>query len=373
VRAGRGIAPVANATSRGDRAARPSRATTQPEAHGGAFGSLAHAFVMFCVTSIPRPEHEDYDGVMSATSIHIPVLHAEVLQWLDPRPGQIIVDGTLGGGGHTRLLAEPLASSGHDLASEERQPSEVTASTDSFVLSLDRDPAAIAAAERNLAGLPVKIAQANFCELAQILDELKIDAVDAVLLDLGLSSDQLADSSRGFSFDATGPLDLRFDPGEGEAAWQLLARLPERELADVIYQFGEERFSRRIARRIVEQRTEHPIKTAAELAQLVRRSVPRSVDKIDPATRTFQALRIAVNRELDSLDEALARIPDRLKPGGRFAVVSFHSLEDRRVKEAFRSDTRLEPLTKKPVRPTDYEVHHNPRSRSAKLRVARRV
>jgi len=373
VRAGRGIAPVANATSRGDRAACPSRATTQPEAHGGAFGSLALSFVAFCVTSIPHVKREGYDGVMTAASIHIPVLHAEVLQWLDPKPGQIIVDGTLGGGGHTRLIAKRLATTANGSASGEHPPLKVPSATDSFVLALDRDPSAIAAAEHNLAGLPVKIAQANFCDLAEILDELKIAAVDVVLLALDLSSDQLADDRRGFSFDANGPLDLRFDPGEGEAAWQLLARLSERGLADVIYQFGEERFSRRIARRIVERRTEHPIKTAAELAELVRRSVPRSLDRIDPATRTFQALRIAVNRELDSLDAALARIPDRLKPDGRFAIISFHSLEDRRVKEAFRSDDRLEPLTKKPIRPTDYEVHHNPRSRSAKLRVARRV
>ena len=151
----------------------------------------------------------------------------------------------------------------------------------------------------------MKIAQANFCDLPAILDELQIDAVDAVLLDLGLSSDQLADEQRGFSFDAAGPLDLRFNPDEGESAAELLARLPERELADLIYQFGEERFSRRIARRIVEQRGERPIRTAAELAQLVRRCVPRSADRIDPATRTFQALRIAVNRELESLDLAL--------------------------------------------------------------------
>jgi len=291
---------------------------------------------------------------MTSAPIHVPVLAAEVLQWLDPRPGQILVDGTLGGGGHTRLLAERLTGDG-------------------FVLALDRDPAAIAAAERNLAGSPVKVAQANFCELPAILDELGIDAVDGVLLDLGLSSDQLADERRGFSFDAEGPLDLRFNPDEGEPACKLLARLPERELADLIYQFGEERFSRRIARCIVERRAERPIQTAAELAELVRRCVPRSADKIDPATRTFQALRIAVNRELESLELALQRIPDRLKPGGRLAIISFHSLEDRRVKEAFRSDERLEPLTKKPVRPSDEETHRNPRSRSAKLRVAKRV
>jgi 16S rRNA (cytosine1402-N4)-methyltransferase len=200
-----------------------------------------------------------------------------------------------------------------------------------------------------------------------------VPAVDAVLLDLGLSSDQLADDTRGFSFEAGGELDLRFNPDEGEPAWQLLARLRENEIADLIYQFGEERFSRRIARKIIEQRSHRPIRTAAELADLVRRCVPRSADRIDPATRTFQALRIAVNRELESLDLALQRIPDRLKPGGRLAIISFHSLEDRRVKEAFRSDSRLTPLTKKPIRPTENEARTNPRSRSAKLRVAART
>jgi 16S rRNA (cytosine1402-N4)-methyltransferase len=241
------------------------------------------------------------------------------------------------------------------------------------VLALDRDAAALDAAERSLAGLPVKIAQANFCDLAGMLDELQIPAVDGVLLDLGLSSDQLADKSRGFSFEATGELDLRFNTDEGQPAWQLLSRLKENELADLIFQFGEERYSRRIARRIALARATRPIRTAGELADLVRRSVPRSADRIDPATRTFQALRIAVNRELESLDLALQRIPDRLKPGGRLAIISFHSLEDRRVKEAFRSDQRLENLTKKPIRPSDTEIASNPRSRSAKLRVARRL
>jgi len=310
---------------------------------------------------IPRAAADLYDGLMGGRPIHVPVFPEEVLRWLNPQPGQIFVDGTLGGGGHTRLIAERLAAW------------QNTSTEDSgFVLSLDRDPAAIARAESNLAGLRVKVAQANFAELPEVLDEIGVELVDGVLLDLGLSSDQLADDARGFSFDATGELDLRFDPGAGEPAWKLLQRLTDRELADLIYEFGEERFSRRIARRVVDQRGERPIRTAAELAALVRRSVPRSADKIDPATRTFQALRIAVNRELESLDSALARIPDRLQPGGRLAIISFHSLEDRRVKEAFRSDERLEVLTKKPIRPTDEEVHANPRSRSAKLRVAER-
>jgi 16S rRNA (cytosine1402-N4)-methyltransferase len=295
--------------------------------------------------------------------VHVPVMPEEVLHWLDPQPGQIVVDGTLGGGGHTRLIAQRLASG-------TLQPP--AASPDSFVLALDRDPAALAAAEKTLAGLPVKIAQANFCDLGDVLDELGIPAVDSVLLDLGLSSDQLADESRGFSFDSPGELDLRFDPEEGEPAWRLLARLRENELARLIYQFGEERYSRRIARRIVESRASRPIRTSAELAELVRGCVPRVTDHIDPATRTFQALRIAVNREIESLELALERIPGRLKPGGRLAIISFHSLEDRPVKEAFRSDGRLVNLTKKPIRPSESEIHANRRSRSAKLRVAQR-
>lgn len=298
-----------------------------------------------------------YNGRMmpEPLPIHVPVLPHEILAALAPRPGMILVDGTLGGGGHTRLLAEKLENEG-------------------YVLALDRDPAALAAAERNLAGLPVKIAQANFCDLAGVLDELEVAAVDGVLLDLGLSSDQLADESRGFSFDAEGELDLRFNPEEGEPAWKLLGRLEEREIADLIYQFGEERFSRRIARRIVESRSDGPLKSVRDFAALVRRCVPRSPkERIDPATRTFQALRIAVNRELESLELALARIPDRLKPGGKFAIISFHSLEDRLVKEAFRNDPRLEPLTKKPMIATEEEISRNPRARSAKLRVASRI
>ena len=296
----------------------------------------------------------------SPLTIHVPVLSQEVLHWLNPQPGQVLVDGTLGGGGHTRLLAQRLA--------EDRPES-----FQGFVLALDRDPAALAAAEQALAGLPVKIAQSNFCDLPDVLDELGIKAVDAVLLDLGLSSDQLGDDARGFSFDSRGELDLRFDPAEGEPAWRLLSRLKENEIADLIYQYGEERYSRRIARRIIEARATEPVRTAADLANIVRRSVPRSADRIDPATRTFQALRIAVNRELDSLDLALTRIPEFLKPGGRLAIISFHSLEDRRVKNAFRSDPRLENLTKKPITASEAEKHANPRSRSAKLRVAQRL
>ena len=287
--------------------------------------------------------------------LHVPVMVRKVLAALDPQPGQTLVDGTLGGGGHARLLAERIAPNG-------------------MLIALDRDPRAIAAAEQHLRGLPVKLAQANFCDLPSVLDELSVDRVDGILLDLGLSSDQLADQSRGFSFDATGELDLRFNTDEGEPAWRLLARLPEKQLADLIYKFGEERYSRRIARRIVDFRDAAPIYTAADLSALVRRCVPRSPKEcIDPATRTFQALRIAVNRELESLELALERIPDRLTDGGHLVIISFHSLEDRLVKQAFRGDPRLEAVTKKPLVACDEEVQQNPRSRSAKLRAARRV
>ena len=312
---------------------------------------LPEVFKAFWVaTGRPR-----YDEEEMTTPLHIPVLADEVLAALDPQPGQTLVDGTLGGGGHTRLLAERVGPTG-------------------LVLALDRDAAAIAAAEEILRGLPVKVAQANYCDLPQVLDEIGTVAVDGILLDLGLSSDQLADDSRGFSFEAMGELDLRFNPEEGEPAWRLIARLPEKELADLIYQLGEERYSRRIARRIVELRKTAPIRTAAELAALVRRCVPRSdMERIDPATRTFQALRIAVNGELEALSLALARLPDRLTVGGHLAIISFHSLEDRLVKQAFKGDPRLKAVTKKPVVASDQEVGRNPRSRSAKLRVARRV
>lgn len=287
-----------------------------------------------------------------AAPLHVPVLADEVIHWLNPQPGQTYVDGTLGGGGHTRLLAERVGASGQ-------------------VLALDRDLAALTAAERNLAGLPIKVAQSNFCDLPEVLAEVGIPAVHGILLDLGLSSDQLADVSRGFSFSTDGPLDLRFDISLGEPAWRLLERLSAEHLADLIYNFGEERFSRRIARQVVESRRETPIRTAGQLADLVRSCVPRSkVERIDPATRTFQALRIAVNDELKSLEIALRRLPDVLLPGGRLAIISFHSLEDRRVKEAFRDDPRLAVLTKKPVTPSDSELDRNPKSRSAKLRVA---
>ena len=243
-----------------------------------------------------------------------------------------------------------------------------------LIVGLDRDPAAVAAAQEGLAGWPIRPVQANFCDLPEVLAEMRVAQVDGILLDLGLSSDQLADDQRGFSFSSTGPLDLRFDPMRGEPARRLINRLSAEHLADLIYHYGEERYSRRVARAIVERRREKPIETAAELAEVVRSCVPRSsVERIDPATRTFQALRIAVNDELKSLEIGLRRLPECLRLGGRLAIISFHSLEDRRVKDAFRSDPRLQVLTRKPIIAEPVERDQNPRSRSAKLRVAERV
>lgn len=288
------------------------------------------------------------------TTCHIPVLLDEIVHWLRPTPGSTLVDGTLGGGGHTAALAERVGPQGK-------------------VIGIDRDDNAAAHKNRALADLPVELVLANFRNLPEILKELEIDAVDGIVLDLGLSSDQLADPQRGFSYQATGPLDLRFDPTRGEPAWRLLERLGEKHLADLIFRYGEERFSRRIARKVVERRRSHPIRQASELADLVRSCVPRSRGhSIDPATRTFQALRIAVNDELASLDQALARMPSCLRPGGRLAIISFHSLEDRIVKQAFRGDSRLQVLTRTPVRPSEEELQRNARARSAKLRVAER-
>jgi 16S rRNA (cytosine1402-N4)-methyltransferase len=296
-----------------------------------------------------------YSKVMTpGSSIHTPVLAAEVMGLLDVQPGMRVVDGTLGGGGHARLLAEAVGPAG-------------------LVVAIDRDPAAIERAARELAGLPVRFAQANFRDLPEVLDAVGLEAADRVLLDVGLSSDQLADEARGFSFDSEGPLDLRFDPTEGEPAWRLVNRMRPETLADIIHEFGEERYSRRIARRIAAVRGKEPIRSARDFARLVASAIPRQHPpaRIHPATRTFQALRIAVNEELKSLRIALERIPSRLAPDGRLAVIAFHSLEDRLVKEAFRSRQLWEPLTRGPVEAASDEVTRNPRSRSAKLRVAR--
>jgi 16S rRNA (cytosine1402-N4)-methyltransferase len=285
----------------------------------------------------------------------------EVMAALAIAEGAILVDGTVGAGGHTAALARQVGSSGR-------------------VIGLDRDTAMLTLAAEATAGLPVTLVHAPYSAMRDVLDDLGIARVQGVLLDLGLSSDQLAWSHRGFSFLAEGPLDMRFDAEPGESsiprptAADLLAALPEQELAQMFFDYGEERFSRRIARRIVETRRQAPLQSTSQLAELVRRSVPPRFrhGPIDPATRVFQALRIAVNDELGHLDLALGRLPEILAPGGRAAVISFHSLEDRRVKWAFRNNPELKVLTKKPLTATAQEVAVNPRARSAKLRVAER-
>jgi 16S rRNA (cytosine1402-N4)-methyltransferase len=284
---------------------------------------------------------------------HVSVLPIEVIRWLDPRPGHIVVDATTGAGGHSALLWERIQPTG-------------------TLIALDQDPAMLALAKARLPHSGILWKHANFEDLPSLLDELKLPSVDTILADLGFCSDQLGDPARGLSFQANGPLDMRLDPTRGEPASALIRRFSEKDLADIFWQYGEERFSRRVARVIVETRQKTPIVTTGQLAELVRRCVPRSKGHaIDPATRVFQALRIAVNDELGALERFLQMAPDCLKPGGKLAIISFHSLEDRIVKQAFRKMPDLvKELTRKPVLAGEAEVRNNPRAQSAKLRVA---
>lgn len=301
---------------------------------------------------------------MSQTvSAHVPVLPDEVLEWADLSESMTIVDGTLGGAGHARLFLQRLGPSGR-------------------LIGMDRDPLAIersrtAIADRSLDSpttARTDLVCESYRELPSVLKQLGIQQVDRIFVDLGLSSDQLASADRGFSFRTGGPLDLRFDPTSGISASDLLAKIGEQQLANIIYEFGEERFSRRIAKAIVERRRSDPVKTAEQLRDLIHRVVPGRVHgRVDSATRTFQALRIAVNEELEHLQGALQELPNYLAPGGRFLAISFHSLEDRLVKNAFRDHPFLKRLTKKPIIPSEREAHENPRARSAKLRVAERI
>lgn len=280
---------------------------------------------------------------------------AEVLAGLQIKPDSVIVDGTLGGAGHSTEILKRLGPQGR-------------------LIAFDRDPAAVEEAQGRIEDTRATFIHANYADAPEHLVHLGIEKIDGVLLDLGLSSDQLADRDRGFSFQSDGVLDLRFNPLEGEAAWKLVNRLSERHLADIIYQYGEERLSRRIARKIVAWRQDGEIKTASHLARLVRSCMPRSPKgSIDPATRTFQALRIAVNDELKWVKVAVARFPQILNPGGRMTVISFHSLEDRLTKRAIVENKTLKNLTKRPVVASQEELQDNPRARSAKLRIAEKV
>jgi 16S rRNA (cytosine1402-N4)-methyltransferase len=285
---------------------------------------------------------------------HEPVLLAECMELLAVRPGGFWVDGTVGAGGHAAEMLRRSAPDGR-------------------LLGCDRDAEALRVAAETLApfGPRARLVQADYRELPDLLD----GAPDGMLLDLGLSSMQLDRPERGFGLKTDGPLDMRMDQRGGMTAADVVNRLPERELADIIYRYGEERASRRIARRIVEARRRAHLRTTVELAEIVRSAARRPRGgKIDPATLTFQALRIHVNRELEGLGEAFASLARRLAPGGRLAVIAFHSLEDREVKHAFRSlsATGFRLLTRKPVRPGVDEVRRNPRARSARLRVLER-
>jgi 16S rRNA (cytosine1402-N4)-methyltransferase len=285
------------------------------------------------------------------------VLLVETMQLLAVRPDGLYVDGTVGPGGHAQELLARSAPSGR-------------------LIALDRDAETLAKAAARLAsfGERARLLHADYRELPRLLAG---EAPDAVLLDLGVSSEQLDSPERGFSFAREGPLDMRMDRSRGESAADVVNRLPGEELADLIYRHGEERSSRRVARAIVAARERAPIATTTELAAIVRRAVRRSRrSRLDPATRTFQALRIHVNRELEGLGATLVSIARCLAAGGRMAVISFHSLEDREVKQAFRSLARGEGfrlLTRKPIRPGSAERLANPRSRSACLRAIERA
>jgi 16S rRNA (cytosine1402-N4)-methyltransferase len=307
---------------------------------------------------------------------HEPVLVDEVLRYLAPRSGGVYLDGTVGGGGHAVRILEESAPDG-------------------ILIGIDRDRDALGAATRRLApyGGRVRLFHGRFDQMERFLDDAGIEAVDGILLDLGVSSHQLDTPERGFSFQGDGALDMRMDTTCGESAADLLMRLSEDELAELIWRYGEERMSRRIARAIVARRMEKPIERTSDLAKIVRGVIPTRFreDRIDPATRTFQALRIAVNNELETLEKGLSAALRRLGEGGRIVVISFHSLEDRIVKEALRRETglcrcprelprcscgaraTLRILTRRPVMATDEEISRNRRARSAKLRAAEKM
>jgi 16S rRNA (cytosine1402-N4)-methyltransferase len=304
--------------------------------------------------------HTEHDTSPPAPLGHVPVMTREVVTMLAPSRGGLFVDCTVGAGGHSRALLE--AGAGR-------------------VLGLDRDPDVLPLAARTLAPWKpqVELVHSDYREFEKLLDARGITEIDGALADIGVSSMQLDSAGRGFSFRRDDPLDMRMDRSTGPTAAELLRDVDETTLADRIFQYGEERYSRRIARAIVHVRQRAPIDTTAQLAAIVRQAVPpRGRQKIDQATRTFQALRIWVNRELDGLETFLHAVIRRLRVGARLAVIAFHSLEDRIVKLAFRALGRgdeavIRILTKRPLRPESDETARNPRARSARLRAAERM
>jgi 16S rRNA (cytosine1402-N4)-methyltransferase len=289
---------------------------------------------------------------------HDPVLLEEVLAQLQPLAGQTVVDCTLGRAGHGAAIASRLGASG-------------------LFIGLDVDPRNLEFAGGRLVGVPcpTRLFHANFAELGDVLAEVGVGRVDGILADLGLSTNQLFDPQYGLSFAGASPLDMRLDPRIRKSAAVLVNTMREEDLANVLYKLADERYSRRIARNIAEARRVSPITTTDRLAELVRAAIPvrhGPPERIDPATRTFMALRMAVNDEVGNLSRLLEQAPKFLKPGGRLAIISFHSVEDRLVKQAFRSAEQtglLKVVTKKPLTPAPEELAKNPRSRSAKLRV----
>jgi 16S rRNA (cytosine1402-N4)-methyltransferase len=307
---------------------------------------------------------------------HLSVLPEEVIQFLEPHPGGIYLDGTLGGGGHAGLILERCTPGG-------------------MLVGIDQDREALQAAGQRLArfGTSAQLVHGNFGGLEQHLDRLGVPELDGFILDLGVSSHQLDSAGRGFSFLQDAPLDMRMDTSRGDTAADLLNNLPEQELERIIREYGEERWAKRIAAFVVKARREAPIETTLQLVDIVKGAVPKAKweERIHPATRTFQAIRIAVNRELDNLETGLRAAIDRLKQDGRGVVISFHSLEDRIVKHIFReyaagcicprnlpvcacnSKPRVRVLTGRPVLATAQEIEANPRSRSAKLRAVEKL
>lgn len=307
---------------------------------------------------------------------HVSVLLDECIKYLDIKPDGIYVDGTLGLGGHSSEIAKRLGEGGR-------------------LIAIDRDLASIERATERLAPWAdrVTIVHGNFRDVAAILDEQGVPAVDGMLFDLGVSSPQLDDGQRGFSYMQDAPLDMRMDPSDNVDAWFIVNRWPEEKIARILHDYGDERYAKRIAAAIVARRQDKEIETTLELVDVIKSAMPAAAlrEKQHPAKRSFQAIRIAVNDELSAVSQMMETAPDRLKPGGRLCVISFHSLEDRIIKNAIHERENgctcpreapvctcgfvqtLRSVTRKPVTPTDEELVLNPRSRSAKLRVAERV
>jgi 16S rRNA (cytosine1402-N4)-methyltransferase len=290
---------------------------------------------------------------------HWPVLLNEVIATLQPLSGHTVIDCTLGRGGHAMAIAQQLGPTG-------------------TLVGLDADPRNLDYTKTRLADCPCKVRlfHANFAELDDVVKQLGVLSIHGILADLGLSTNQLFDAAYGLSFSQNMDLDMRIDPRTSDSAADLVNSLPEKDLANVLYELAQERYSRRIARKIVEARRVSPITTTERLAEIVRSAIPSrhgSREKIDPATRTFLALRMKVNRELENLRTLLETAPQFLARGGRLAIISFQSMEDRMVKQAFRFAEQTgiaRVVTKKPITPSETEITANPRSRSAKLRVA---